>query len=222
MNPLSIIYIQYRTINDIVNIVADDVLMRSGPTSSLDATLILIYWIFSGCYVARNKISDTWWRHQMETFSALLAFCAGNSPVPVNSPHKGQWREALMLSFICAWTNSWLNNRDASVLRHRRAHYDVTVIRYLIYDHHQLTCGPYNSPQWAPGCCSQEMTFLIHDDVIKWRRFPRRWPFVRGIHRSPVNSPHKGQWRGALMFSLICTWTNSWVNNRDAPTMTSL
>ena len=23
-----------------------------------------------------------WWRHQMETFSALLAFCAGNSPVP--------------------------------------------------------------------------------------------------------------------------------------------
>ena len=46
--------------------------------------------------------------------------------------------------------------------------------------------------------------------------FPRYWPFVRGIHRSPVNSPHKGQWRGALMFSLICTWTNSWVNNRDA------
>ena len=35
------------------------------------------------------------------------------------------------------------------------------------------------------------------------------------IHRSPVNSPHKGQWRGALMFSLICTWTNDWVNNRD-------
>ena len=26
----------------------------------------------------------------------------------------------------------------------------------------------------------------------------------RGIHRWPVNSPHKGQWRGALMFSLIC------------------
>ena len=46
--------------------------------------------------------------------------------------------------------------------------------------------------------------------------FPRYWPFVRGIHRSPVNSPHKGQWRGALMFSLICAWTNRWVNNRDA------
>ena len=41
-------------------------------------------------------------------------------------------------------------------------------------------------------------------------------PFVRGIHRSPVNSPHKGQWRGALMFTLICTRTNDWVNNREA------
>ena len=56
----------------------------------------------------------------------------------------------------------------------------------------------------------------IHDDVIKSKHFPRNWPFVRGIHRSPVNSPHKGQWRGALMFSLICAWINDWVNNREA------
>ena len=42
----------------------------------------------------------------------------------------------------------------------------------------------------------------LHDAVIKWKHFPRNWPFVRGIHRSPVNSPHKGQWRGALMFFL--------------------
>ena len=55
-----------------------------------------------------------------------------------------------------------------------------------------------------------------HDDVIKWKHFPRYWPFVWGIHRSPVNSPHKGQWRGALMFSLICVWINGWVNNREA------
>ena len=55
-----------------------------------------------------------------------------------------------------------------------------------------------------------------HDDVIKWKHFLRHWPFVRGIHRSPVNYPHKGQWRGALMFSLICAWINPWVNNRQA------
>ena len=39
----------------------------------------------------------------------------------------------------------------------------------------------------------------LHDDVIKWKHFPRYWPFVRGIHRSPVNFHHKGQWHGALM-----------------------
>ena len=57
---------------------------------------------------------------------------------------------------------------------------------------------------------------LIHDDVIKWKHFPRYWPFVRGIHRSPVNSPHKSQWCGALMFSLICTRINGWLNNGEA------
>ena len=59
------------------------------------------------------------------------------------------------------------------------------------------------------------LTFY-HDDVIKWKHFPRYWPFVRGIHRSPVNSPHKGQWRRALMFSLIYARINGWVNKREA------
>ena len=54
-----------------------------------------------------------------------------------------------------------------------------------------------------------------HDYVIKWKHFPRYWPFVRGIHRSPVNSPLKDQWRRALMFSLICACINGWVNNRE-------
>ena len=55
-----------------------------------------------------------------------------------------------------------------------------------------------------------------HDDVIKWQHFPRYWPFVPGIYRSPVNSPHRGHWLGALMFSLIAPWINGWVNNREA------
>ena len=59
-------------------------------------------------------------------------------------------------------------------------------------------------------------SIVMHDDVIKWKYFPRYWPCVRGIHRSPVNSPHKGQGRGALMFSLICVWINNWISNRDA------
>ena len=55
----------------------------------------------------------------------------------------------------------------------------------------------------------------LHDDVIKWKHFSHYWPFVRGIHRSPVNSSHKSQLRGALMFSFICAWISGWVNNRE-------
>ena len=57
---------------------------------------------------------------------------------------------------------------------------------------------------------------LRHDDIIKWKHFPCYWPFVQGIHRWPVNPPHKGQWLRALMFSLISAWINGWVTNREA------
>ena len=66
------------------------------------------------------------WRHQMETFSALLALCAGNSPVTGESPHKDQWD--LIFSLIWAWINEWVNNRDACDLRRHRTHYDVIVM----------------------------------------------------------------------------------------------
>ena len=54
---------------------------------------------------------------------------------------------------------------------------------------------------------------INHDDVINWKKFPCYWPSVPGIHRWPGNSPHKVQGSGALMLSLISTWTNHWVNN---------
>ena len=55
--------------------------------------------------------------------------------------------------------------------------------------------------------------FVLHDDVIKWKHFPRNWPFVRGIHRSRWIPHTKAS--GALMFSLICVWINGWVNSRE-------
>ena len=77
--------------------------------------------------------------------------------------------------------------------------------------------GPVVTP--TPGqqiciifCNSAYFALVCHDDIIKWKHFSRHRPFVRGIHRSPVNSPHKGQWRGALMFCNICAWINGWVN----------
>ena len=71
-----------------------------------------------------------WWRHRMETSSAILRFCMMTSSnrnwSTVNSPHKGQWRGALVLSLVCAWINACVNNREAGDLR--RAHYDVIVM----------------------------------------------------------------------------------------------
>ena len=65
----------------------------------------------------------------METFSALLAICAGNSPVPGEFPAQiGQCRGALMFSLISTRINGWVNNGDAADLRRRRARYDVTVM----------------------------------------------------------------------------------------------
>ena len=76
---------------------------------------------------------------------------------------------------------------------------------------------PLLSLKWPTRlCCSLVLIKNSWWHVIKWKYFPRYWAFVRGIHLSPVNSPHKGQWRGALIVSLICVWTNDWIHNRYA------
>ena len=77
---------------------------------------------------------------------------------------------------------------------------------YQVASSHELPLANWSLVSISPS----------HYDIIKWKHLPRNWPFVRGIHRSPVNSPLKGQWRGALVFSLICAWINGWVNNRQA------
>ena len=106
----------------------------------------------SVCTISQN----TWWRHQMEAFSASLAICAGNSPVPVEFPHKGQWHRVLMFSLICVWINGWVNNRKAGDLRRYRGHYDVTV---MILFHFFLIFWQFTAPfktnqyshRWLPS-----------------------------------------------------------------------
>ena len=70
----------------------------------------------------------SWWRHQMETFPCYWPSVRGIHRWPVNSPHKGQWRGALMFSLTCAWTNSWVNNGAARDLIRHHPHYDVIVM----------------------------------------------------------------------------------------------
>ena len=80
------------------------------------------------------------------------------------------------------------------------------------------TCFWYRSPQmsWLYVTRSWFAYGHAHDYVIKWKHFPRDLTFLQGIQWSPMNSPHKGQWCGALVFSLICACINDWVNNRKA------
>ena len=78
---------------------------------------------------SKSKRNFSWWRHQMETFSALLAICVGNSPV---TGEFRAWLRALMLPLICAWINGWVYNCEASDFRRHRAHYDVTAMLYLV------------------------------------------------------------------------------------------
>ena len=75
-----------------------------------------------GLNISINPFSQ--WHHQMETFSALLAICARNSPVPGEFPGKSQWRGAFFFFFICAWINGGL--------RRHRTHNDVIVIPPVI------------------------------------------------------------------------------------------
>ena len=88
----------------------------------------------------------------MDTSSTLLALCEGNPLWPVDSPHKGQWHGALMLSKIGDWTNSCANNWDASNLRCNRSHYDVTVMG----EHGYITS------HWVTGIISYGMLKAYH------------------------------------------------------------
>ena len=116
---------------------------------------------------------------------------------------------------ISLWRSAQLTTQDdAMTLKHYRRYWlFMQGIQWTL-----VTCGPMAllSHHDNESVAINRLLSICHDDVIKWKHFPRYWPFVGGNHRSPVNSPHKGQWRGALMFSLICVWINDWVNDCKA------
>ena len=120
----------------------------------------------------------------------VTGLCEGNSPVTGEFPAQ----RASNAGNVSIW---W---------RHHEVPVAVTRLSTDV-----LCCYLSWYPVMWPNHCNS-----FHDDVIKWKHFPRYWTFVWGIHRSPMNSPHKGQWRCALMFSFICTWIYGWVNNREA------
>ena len=198
-----------------------------GIMSTMASQIISISIVYSNVY------SDADQRKRQS--SAPLAFVRGIHRGPVNSPHK--WpvtrkmyplddvimkyligiHQIIWQSVCCMFRqvvpDLLASDGESKYMRHGiiqqtprnvRTHRALSwyfMIRYQPVLVHAYHCASANS---------------YHDDVIKWKHFLRYWPFVRGIHRSPVKSAHKGQWRGAMMFSLICAWINGWVNNREA------
>ena len=171
----------------------DDVIMTM--LASQITSLTVVYSIVYSGVIQR--------KHQS---SASLAFLREIHRGPVNFPHK--WpvtRKMFPFDDVIMTNGQWYG-------RHR---YVPTNGQWCGCHRCVLTNG-----QWY-GCHRTSLWYVtwtvkyLHDNAIKWKHFPRYWPFVRGIHRSPVNSPHKDQWRGALMFSFICAWINGWVNNGE-------
>ena len=138
---------------------------------------------------------DSWWHHQMETFSALLAFWVGNSLV--NYPHKGQLCRALIFSLICAWTNVWVNNRDAGDLRRHRAHYDVTVM-YTVF------LREWNHSKLHHAICYISMC------LIPLLGFPNYLSGTAlkhcGLFLDDLNKPHIAKFFWGWIYQLIKLW----------------
>ena len=150
----------------------------------------------------------------------VTGLCVGNPPVTGGFPSQ----TASNAEIVSIW---WRHHDLLASMKHIYPHRHVVWFarrednNILIHHYQYYGC-------WCPGSshkhgiCSHYIDLVCRkwpeistkQDVIKWKHF--YWPFVRGIHRSPVNSPHKGQWRGALMFSLICVWINDWVISRAA------
>ena len=130
-------------------------LIRAGIKVNLQTTYLILWFCsclkLDDCFIStiprRHQISktNTWWRHQMETFSASLASwreSTGDRWIPFTKASD----EELFVSLICAWANGWANNWDAGDLRRLRAHYDVTADLPLWTQH--LLCYNPTKTHW--------------------------------------------------------------------------
>ena len=159
-------------------------------------------------YICSTQFS-CWHMHYIPRFmfsvSALLCFLFLFGFTHIFSK---QWLYLFSKSTEVCWNGSswrhtsddsntdWVPNRRQAIIWTK-----VGVVYWRIYVSFALD----GLISWSIFMAVHHNILFHHDDVIKWNNFQRYWPFVQGIHRSPVNSPHKGQWRGALMLFLIYT-----------------
>ena len=169
------------------------------------STFCQCFWVFTRPFVTCNVTQE----HVPELYDGILAASTGQC----------LWVKCWLHTGICCGQKSWNRvyliwcNHKGIVVGNLLSLFTDSLYRCALYLH------------ITQGCSLLYMLTIIkhfrgfrkvHDDVIKWKHFPLNWSFVLGIHQSPVYSRHKGQWRGSLMFSLICAWINGWVDNDAA------
>ena len=105
----------------------------------------------------------------METFAALLAICAGNSPVTGEFPAQWSVTRSFDVSLICAWINGWVNYGEAGDLRYHRTHYDVTVMSLQPVWNRNIPgkLGQYNCC-WCPDFLCRKVISNRGVDARSW------------------------------------------------------
>ena len=175
-----------------------------------------LFTTFHTLYYAIWNITREWWfklsrikivhiSTEMSHMSSAFIICNTLHTIQSQSPHKMP-KLRIFKPLSCRYMTAFhlgCTPPYSSKLGHRH-------VVHVIWSRSLATVHPGNN-----SLASRLCHFGFFYDVIKWKLLSRYWPFVRGIHRSSVNSPHKSQWRGPLMFSLICAWINGWVNNRE-------
>ena len=164
--------------------------------------------LLSGTYMAPgqlqpswwHRVVSTWWRHQMKTFSALLALCAGNSPVIGEFPTQWPVTRSFAVSLNCAWINSWVNNRSADDLSRHHAPYDVIVMYRecsSVMMHAVLFQMARRSPLWWLGAASvlgrrtrsQVVSGINCSSASFWECSARRQQRTRRCRSATVTCP---------------------------------
>ena len=97
---------------------------------------------------------SAWWRHQMETVSALLVICAGNSPVTGEFPAQRPVTRSFDVFFDLRLNKRLSKNRKAGDLRRHHAHYDVIVMR-------TRKRFPYHCPLWGILLTGVSMIMMV-------------------------------------------------------------
>ena len=144
----------------------------------------------------------SWWRHQMEAFSALLTLCEGNPPVVGGFPSQGQWHGALIFSLIYKRLNTqWRRRWFDTSLRSSWRHCDI-IASYATKSIIQLR-------QYPPTCSWCCMMTSSNGNIL--RVTGPLWGEFTGDQWIPSQRPVTRSFDVFFDLHLL----NGWVNNRN-------